>query len=386
MKTLLFDPLSGASGNTILGSLIDLGADVGKIRKAVESAVDVALTVERTRGSGVDAATLTLSSLKELPERNYHELVDIIRGSRLPGIIEKDVLSVFEIMANAEAKIQGNPLEHLSFQETKQIEALAGVIGSCTALRELHAESVLTTPINGGSGTDPVSLEIMKTAGLPFYGRGDRDLLTPTGAALLAHFAQPVDNIPLGRALTIGYGANEDAETPDLLRTLLMELKDGNPEDLVEVLETNVDNVSGEILGNLFDRLLKLGARDVTISPVTMKKGRPGQLIRVISLPHTSAILAREIMRETGTLGIRVMTGQHRFAATNRMGSVTLSIGDKRFETPVKIASDQAGDIILISAEYEACREIANAVGIPLREVTRRTEEEAWKRFGAPSS
>ncbi|MDO9509476.1 MAG: LarC family nickel insertion protein, partial [Thermovirgaceae bacterium] len=335
MKTLLFDPLSGASGNMILGSLIDLGADIGKIRKAVESAVDGTLSVERTRGSGVEAATVTLMPLHEQPERNYHELVEIIQGSRLPGIIEKDVLAVFEIIANAEAKIQGHTLEHLFFHEAVQDSTLADVIGSCTALHDLHAESVLTTPINIGGNAAPVSLEIMKAGGLPFYGRGSRELLTPPGAALLAHFARPVDNIPPGRALAIGYGANNDAETPDLLRTLLMDLEDGIPGDLVEVLETNVDNVSGEILGNLFDRLIKLGARDVTISPVTMKKGRPGHLIRVVSHPYTSAALAREIMRETGTLGIRVMTGRHRFAATHRMGSVTLSIGGESFETPV---------------------------------------------------
>lgn len=393
MKALLFDPLSGASGNMILGSLIDLGADVGKISAAVESAVDVTLSVKRTSGSGVEATTVKARPIHEQPELNYHELIEVIRASKLPGIIKKDVLAVFEIMANAEAKIHGQTLEHLHFHEVGQDDALADVIGSCAAIHDLHAEAVLTTSINVGGGTvraahglmavpAPTTLEILKTGGLPFYGRGDRELLTPTGAALLAHFAKPVGNIPLGKALATGYGAgNAETEAPDLLRTLLMDLMDDMPGDIVEILETNVDNVSGEILGNLFDRLLKLGARDVTISPVTMKKGRPGQLIRVISLPHTSAVLAREIMKETGTLGIRVMTGRHRFAATHRMDSVTLIIGDGRFEAPVKIASDQAGDIILISAEYEACRKIADAAGIPLREVIRRAEEEAWKRF-----
>ncbi len=396
MKTLLFDPFSGAAGDMILGSLIDLGADIGRIRKAVESVVDVALTVERTRRSGIEAANVTVRPLHDQPPRGYHELVEIIRGANLTEMIEKDALAVFGIMANAEAKIHGQTLEHLHFHEVGQDDALADVIGSCTAIRDLDVETVLTTSINVGGGTvraalglmavpAPATLEILKTGGLPFYGRGDRELLTPTGAALLAHFAKPVGNIPLGKALATGYGAGDaETEAPNLLRTLLIELNGDIPGDLVEILETNVDNVSGEILGNLFDRLMKLGARDVTISPVTMKKGRPGHLIRVISLPHTSEALTREIMRETGTLGVRVMTGRHSSAATRRIDSVTFFIGEDRFEVPVKIASDQSGEIFHISAEHEACRKIADSARLPLREVVRRAEEEAWKRFGTP--
>ncbi len=385
MKTLLFDPLSGASGNMILGSLIDLGADVEKIQKAIESVADVRLSLERTCGRVVEAANVKIQPLHEIPERNYQELVEFIQNSRLPGITKKDVLTVFRIMATAEAKIQGLSIEHLPFNGGEQDRVLAELAGCCTALHDLCPEAVLTTPVNIGGEIAPATLEILRTGGLLFYGRGEGRLLTPAGAALLSHFAQPVDSFPLGRALALGYGANSEAEISNLLRTLFMDLKDDDPEDLVEILETNVDNVSGEILGNLFDRLLALGARDVTISPVTMKKGRPGHLIRVVSFPHTSAALAREIMRETGTLGVRVMTGRHRFTATRRIDSVTFFIGEDRFEVPVKIASDQSGEIFHISAEHEACRKIADSARLPLREVMRRAEEEAWKRFGTPS-
>ncbi|MDT8284843.1 MAG: nickel pincer cofactor biosynthesis protein LarC [Thermovirgaceae bacterium] len=386
MKTLLFDPLSGASGNMILGSLIDLGADVEKIREAVESVADVALSVERTRGRVAEAANVKIQPFHEITERNYQELVEFIQNSRLPGITKKDVLTVFRIMATAEAKIQGLSIEHLPFKGGEQDRVLAELAGCCTALRDLCPEAVLATPVNIGRDIAPATLEILRTGGLLFYGRGEGKLLTPAGAALIAHFARPVDNIPLGRVLAIAYGTDGyDTETSGILRALLIEIEDDMSEGLVEVLETNVDNVSGEILGNLFDRLLALGARDVTISPVTMKKGRPGHLIRVISLPHTSAALAREIMRETGTLGIRVMTGLHRFTAARRIDSVTFFIGEDRFEVPVKIASDQSGEIFHISAEHEVCRNIADSARLPLREVMRRAEEEAWKRFGTPS-
>lgn len=386
MKTLLFDPFSGASGEMILGSLIDLGADIEKIRRAVEPLAGATLSVEKTSRGGITATSVTARPLHEQHPRRYHKLPEIIRGAELPDTIEKDALAVFGIMANAEAKVQGQSLEDLHLHEAGQDDALICVIGSCVALHCLNAEAVLTRPVNIGGGIVPATLEILKTGGLSFYGHGNRELLTPTGAAFLSHFAKPVDDIPYGRALATGYGAGADAETPDLLRTLLMDLRGDISGDPVEVLETSVDSVSGEILGNLFDRLMALGARDVTISPITMKKGRPGHIIRVVSLPHTSETLAREIMRETGTLGVRVMAARHRFIAERRLESVNVSIGGERFEALVKIASDQAGEIIDISAEYDACRKIAGASGIPLREVMRRAGEEAWKRFEKPSS
>jgi len=134
-------------------------------------------------------------------------------------------------------------------------------------------------------------------------------------------------------------------------------------------------------LGNLFDKLLSIGARDVVIIPVTMKKGRTGHIIKVITKPEHSAKIAREIMKETGTLGIRVIPTRHRFVADRRMDSVNIMFSDEVFDIAVKIAQDQSGEILHISAEYEDCRKVADKVGIPLKEVIRRVEGEAWGRF-----
>lgn len=394
MKTLIFEPFSGAAGDMILGSLIDLGADAGKIRQAVESTVDVTLSINRTVKKSIEATNVHVNVPHEHHSRHYYELVEVIRKAGLPEAVEKDVLAVFEIMGQAESKVHGHSLEHLHFHEVGQNDALADVIGSCVAIHDMGPGTILTTPINVGGGTvraahglmavpAPATLEILKASGLSFYSRGDRELLTPTGTAILAHFATPIENIPLGRALATGYGAGDaDTEDPNVLRTVLMDLRDDTTGDLVEILETNVDDVSGEVLGNLFDRLLELGAKDVTVTPVTMKKGRPGHVIRVVTAPHDSASLAREIMKETGTLGIRVLTARHRFTATRRMDRVSFALGGERFETPVKIAADQSGEVLHVSAEYENCRKIAGTTNLPLKEVIRRAEEEAWKRFG----
>lgn len=393
MKTLIFDPLSGAAGDMILGSLFDLGANAEKVKQYVESAVAVTLSIDRANKRGIDSTDVKVHVPHEHHSRHYHELVEIIRKAPLPEPVARDALAVFEIMGRAESKVHGHPLEHLHFHEVGQNDALADVIGCCAALHDLSPQSVLTTPVNVGGGTvkaahglmavpAPATLEILKESGLPFYGRGDRELLTPTGAALLAHFARPVDNIPLGRALASGYGAGDaDTANPNVLRTILMDLRDETTGDLVEILETNVDDVSGEVLGNLFGRLLELGARDVTISPVMMKKGRPGQLIRIVTPPWKSAELAREVMKETGTLGVRVVTARHRFTALRRMEQVTFTLLGETFETAVKIASDGSGEILHVSAEYEDCRKIADEAGLPLKEVIRNAEEAAWKRF-----
>jgi TIGR00299 family protein len=397
MKTLIFDPFSGAAGDMILGSLIDLGADAGKVCTAIESAVEVSVTVSPVSKKGIKSLDVRVQVPHRPHSRSYPELLEIINKASLPGKVREDALGVFALLAEAESTVHGESLQELHFHKVGQDDALADVIGSCFAMNELAPASVLSTPINVGGGQihaahgvfpapAPATLEILKRSGLPFYGDGKRELLTPTGAALLSHFAAPVRNLPLGRALATGYGAG-DAETdrPNVLRALLMELQEEPWGDRVDILETNVDDVSGEILGNLFDRLMGLGARDVSIIPLTMKKGRPGHLVRIVTFPENSSTLAREIMRETGTLGIRVLPAVHRFTAERSIRTVTLSIGNETAEIPVKIACDQEGAIMKLSAEYEDSRVFAERTGLPLQEILRRAQEEAWRTFGTPA-
>lgn len=397
MRTLIFDPFSGASGDMILGSLVDLGLDPGKVCSAIESAVAVSVTMTPVSKKGIRAMDVQIQVPHRPHSRSYRKLLEIIEEAPLPEKVRKDALGVFAILAEAESTVHGESLEELHFHEVGQDDALADVIGSCFAMNELASASVLCAPINVGGGQvqsahgvfpapAPATLEILKRSGFPFYGDGKRELLTPTGAAILAHFAAPVHTLPLGKALATGYGAG-DAETdrPNVLRTLLMELQEETWGDRVDILETNVDDVSGEVLGNLFDRLMGLGARDVSIIPLTMKKGRPGHLVRVVTFPENSSTLAREIMRETGTLGIRILPAVHRFTAERSIRAVTLSIGSDTAEIPVKIACDQGGSILKLSAEYEDCRLFAERTGLPLKDILRRAQEEAWRVFGTPT-
>ncbi|WP_406661134.1 nickel pincer cofactor biosynthesis protein LarC [Methanolobus sp. ZRKC3] len=393
MRSLVFEPFSGASGDMILGTLIGLGADRKKICEMVESAVDVKISVGTANKRGIESVDVHIDIPHESHSKYYLEVVDTVKDAGLPAAIEESVLDVFSIIAEAESKIHGKPLGELHFHEVGQKDALADVIGSCTAIHDIAADSIFCTPINVGGGMvkaahgmmpvpAPATLEILGQGKLLFHGSGNRELLTPTGAAILSHFAKPVDSIPRGQVISVGYGAgNADTDNPNVLRSILMETDSMISKDIIEVLETNVDDVTGEVLGNLFDKLLSIGARDVVIIPVTMKKGRAGHIIKVITRPENSDRIAREIMKETGTLGIRVIPTKHRFVADRRMDSVNITLIGEVFEVAVKIAQDRGGEILHISAEYEDCRKVADKVGIPLKQVIRRVEEEAWGRF-----
>lgn len=394
MKSLIFDPFSGAAGDMILGSLIDLGADATKIREIIESAVDVTVSIDRADKRGISATDVKVNVTHKEHSRHYTGLVDIIKSAGLHPHIEKSVLDVFAIIAEAESKVHGESPETIHFHEVGQNDALADVIGSCAAIHEIGAEAIFCTPVNVGGGKvkaahglmavpAPATLEILRSGNLLSYGSGKRELLTPTGAALLSYFAKPIDNLPKGKILSIGYGAGDaDTEDPNVLRSMLVEMDDILTKDQIEVLETNVDDVTGEVLGNLFDKLLAAGARDVAITPTIMKKGRSGHIIKVITKSQNSERVAREMMKETGTLGIRVIPTAHRFVADRRMDSVDIHLKGENFTSAVKIAQDKTGEVLHISAEYEDCRKIADKVGLPLKEVIRRVEEEAWGKFG----
>ncbi|KKG16172.1 hypothetical protein EO98_12625 [Methanosarcina sp. 2.H.T.1A.6] len=391
MKTLVFNPFSGAAGDMILACALDLGADRKEVKELIEASAPVSMDVKEVMKKGIRALDVRINVPESEPVRTYPEIVDLVKAAKLPRKVEASVLDIFLKMAEAEAAVHGQPdLEKLHFHEVGQSDALADVIGASAAIHSLNCSSVFCTPINVGSGTiecahgtlpvpAPATLEILRKGKLYFRGGNvNKELLTPTGAAILSHFAKPVEAFPQGRAIAIGYGAG-DAELPgpNVLQGVLLEPDIHLIQDIIEVLETNADDVSGEVLGNLFEELLSMGARDVAIMPATMKKGRPAHIIKVISKPEDSAKLARKIIIETGSLGVRVMPARHRLMAARNIESIYIEFEGQEFETAVKIARDSEGVLLNISAEFEDCKKIAKASGIPVREVMRRAEEVA---------
>ncbi|WP_292373783.1 nickel pincer cofactor biosynthesis protein LarC [Methanosarcina sp. UBA411] len=395
MKALVFNPFSGAAGDMILGCTLDLGADRKTVKELIEASVDVSVDIKEVIKKGIKALDVRINVPEIEPVRTYPEIIDVVKAAKLPARVEASALDIFSKLADAEASVHGQPdLEKLHFHEVGQSDALADIIGSSAAIHSLNCDAVYCTPINVGSGTiecahgvlpvpAPATLELLRRG--KFYFRGgieQKELLTPTGAAILAHFARPMETFPHGRVISIGYGAGDsELAGPNVLQGILSELDSCLIPDIIEVLETNADDVSGEVLGNLFEELLAMGARDVAILPATMKKGRPAHIIKVIAKPEDTAKLARKIIIETGSLGVRVIPTRHRLMAARRIESVKFEVEGQVYEAAVKIARDSEGILLNISAEFEDCKNIAKMSGVPVKEVMRKAEEAARKLF-----
>ena len=400
MKTILFDPFCGASGDMTIAALIDLGADAGKIKTAMELAANVEVEISRSNKKGISACSVDVSTKKE-GSLALSEIIARIKALDLPSIVIADAIAVFNILGKAEAKIHGTTLEKLHFHELGQEDAIADIIGACTAFNDLGLKDyrIYCTPISVGMGfiefshgkfpvPAPAALEILKEYSLPWQmGPVDGELLTPTGAALLAHFVNELGIIPVIKAHKISYGAgSKNLSVPNVLRIIKGEIDDALITDMIEMLETNVDDVTGQVLGHLIEELLTAGARDVSIIPATMKKGRSGHIIQVISKPEDSPGLARKIIEETGSLGVRIIPIKHRLIAQREMDKVSIILNGKEFEISVKIARDLRGVLLNISAEFEECKRVSKESGIPVRDVIRLTEEDARKKFSAVSA
>ena len=400
MRVLLFDPSSGASGDMIMACLLDLGADPEMVRAAVES-VGCSLEISRDEKHHIEAARVRVQA----GGKRYKTLAEarsILERSRLsPSALDR-ALRIMDILAAAEGKIHGVAREEARFHEIGALDALADIAGSCAGLESLGVERVISLSISVGSGTviaahgrlpvpAPATLEILLESGLFWRGGPvEGELLTPTGAAILAEFADEIAvEYPLIRADVVGYGAGtKDLEIPNLLRGVVGELKDSEKHlhmhaqhDRVVQLETNVDDVTGEVLGNLLDLLMDEGALDVTIVPALMKKGRPANIVKVIAKQEDMDRFSLLVMRETGSLGIRIFPSLHRYVARREERTIGVEIDGRAFSVRVKVSF--VGDERLhIKAEHEDCKRIASEVGLPLREVSRRAEERAWKEIG----
>ncbi len=415
MRALIFEPFSGASGDMIIGSLLDLGASESKIADAI-SVFDIALEVKPVKKRGIAAkkvAFVSKSGDKSVSakhaERKYADFVRLIEGSGLSREIIQNALAVFELLARAEAKVHGEPKESLQFHELGAMDTIGDLIGSTTAFLDLHPDIVICTPVSVGSGfvdtlhgvlpvPAPATVEILRHSSL--LSQGDpfgsaSELLTPTGAAILAHFVHrnfesSLPSLPF-RVEKTGYGAGSkdlpSALPPNVLRASLCELRESSSlpipplplsRDEVEVLETNVDNVTGEVLGNLIDVLMaEKGVKDVAITPAQMKKGRSGHIIKVITTPQEAARIAYRIMEETGSLGVRSMQVKQRFIANREQRKVQIRLKGVEKEVSVKIGTDAAGNVLNVAAEFDDAKRVAADLKIPLKDVIKLVEETA---------
>ncbi len=418
MQTLAFDGRTGASGDMILAALIAAGADPDALTP-VEDVLPIEYRIGETTKNGIAATTVDVLIEDGQEEsgvhghedghphdhdhdhshehaegasanRTYVECHDLVEGMSLFGSVEADALAIFELLGTAEARVHGTDLESTHFHEVGADDAIADIVGAALLVEDLGVDRIVTTPVSAGGGTvsmshgvypvpAPAVANIAVEADWELQGGPiDIELLTPTGAAILAHFAEGVESLPALSIETVGYGAGTKSfpDRPNVLRATVGAARGGLVRDDIRVLETNVDDATPEAIGGLFDRLSEAGARDVSVVPTTMKKSRPGHLIRVIVKPEQVQSVARTLASETGTLGIRETAASHRWIAERAFETVTIEIEGEAHDVTVKIASDDSGTVYDVSTEYDDAVAIAHETGLPVREVIRRAESE----------
>jgi len=400
MRVLVFDPFHGAAGDMITGALLDCGADRETVVSAMRAVV-AEPTVESVTRAGIKALKVHTHATPE-----HRTLADVYKrlDEAAPHVPEEALAMarrVFSRLNEAEEEVHG---AHVHFHEVGADDAIADVIGACTALSTLRVGGVSVLPLATGSGTvtgshgiipvpAPATAAILKRSGLKaVQGPAEGELCTPTGAALLAEFSSqfPIKSGNTGAytLLATGYGAGtrDPKGSPNVIRAMLVETAgnegtDGPPEqDTVDILETNVDDVNGEVIAAALSAFMAAGARDACAIPVVMKKGRPGYLIRVICLPDASAPLARCMAEALGTLGIRCVPAVHRFIADRTMENIEIEMGGTKKSVPVKFGW-MDGRIYTFKAEFDAARGVAAELGLPVRDVIRAVENAAAEKM-----
>jgi hypothetical protein len=388
MRLLVFDPFRGAAGDMVTAALLHLGADREAVVTAMASVVgepEITL-VDR---SGIRA--LSLKTRARPVRRTFDEVINRVNGACAPEETIAMAIRVFERIERAEREIHGEPAH---FHEVGADDAVADVVGACTAFGSLAPDGCVVLPVSLGGGSiscshgtypvpAPATLAILRESGLAvsFGTAADGELCTPTGAALLSEFS----TLPYIRdlrysVLTVGYGAGSrnPEDVPNVLRAMVAESTEPMETDTVDILETNVDDVSAEVIAYTFSRLMDEGAYDVSAFPCTMKKGRPGHLIRVVAPEGYGGRLASVMATELGTLGIRCIQAVHRFAAERSVREVPVTIQGRERMVHVKCGLLR-GKIFSLKAEYDDTSAIARETGLPVRIIARMAESMAWE-------
>lgn len=391
MRLLVFDPFRGAAGNMITGALLHLGADREATISAMASvAGDPEISVaERLGITGILVKTHATPAKRSLPE-----VIRRVQSARAPDAAIAMASRVFGRIERAEKEIHGHT-DH--FHEVGADDAVADVVGACTAFLSLVTDGCIVLPVmlgggsvSGSHGTYPVpapaTLAIFRESGLPvrFGGAEDGELCTPTGAALLSEFSsgyQLADRAFLVRCSGYGAGTRDPPGIPNVLRAMIIEDTGSSEPGDVDLLETNVDDISGEILAYTFSRLIEEGAYDVSAVPCTMKKGRPGHLVRVVAPLGDGKRLAAVMSEELGTLGVRSVPAVHRYIAERSIREILVTIDGEERKIRVKCGVLE-GRVISLKAEYDDVSIWARDLRLPARTVARIAESQAWRSIG----
>lgn len=386
MKIAYFDCIGGASGDMILGALLDAGLPVETLRARLAALrlPDFELRTQRVNKNGFSAIKVDVIVADDAPERRLAEITAIVEGSDLAPAIKAQATAIFRRLAEVEAGIHGTTLDHVHLHELGGVDTIVDVVGCLVGLDELGIGQLYASPLPLGRGfikgahgqiplPAPATAALLKDA--PVVGSDiEKELVTPTGAALLSSLAAGFGPIPAMTLRAVGYGAGgRDLPIPNLVRLFIGDQVTSARlgVESVVVLETNIDDLNPQVYDYVMARLFKAGALDVFLSPIQMKKNRPGTLLRVICRPGDVDAMTDILLAETSTLGVRQQI-MARVSLRREMQTVETPFGAVR----IKIATLTGGER-RAAPEYDDCRRLAEEAGAPLREVYRAAERAA---------
>lgn len=372
MRIGYWDAFSGISGDMSIGSMVDAGAPVDQLIAGLnELSTGATFRCERTKRKGITATKFSVDYEPQHQHRHLHHIVDMIGAAGLPAEVKQNATHVFQTLAEAEARVHGTSIEKVHFHEVGAVDSICDIVGACLGLHLLGIEEVYCSPINTGSGTAqtehgvlpvPTPATSLLLTGKPVYASGPVfELTTPTGAALAVTLARDFGAMPPMTIRATGYGAG-DKDFPvqaNVLRLTIGDRADASESTTITVMEANIDDASPQVLGYAMERLFAAGALDVSLEPLLMKKNRQGTLLRVIATPETQESIAAVVFAETSTLGLRFYRAERR-VQPRRFVEVTTPHGTVR----MKISAGGA-----FAPEYDDCRALALAAGVPLREI-----------------
>ena len=385
MRIAYFDCFSGASGDMILGSMIDAGLSSRRLGEELKKLhlPGIHLRAKKVLKNGIAATRVIVEGRDETrSHRNLKELLRIVDRSRLGSEVKNKSKEIFQRIASVEAKIHRKPAEEIHFHELGGLDSVVDIVGSVWGLGQIGVDEIHVSKVNVGTGfvksehgilpvPAPATLALMK--GKPIYSSGvERELLTPTGAAILTSLGSRFGQMPSMKTERIGYGAGrDDLPHPNLLRLVIGTSATISGKEKVTVIETNIDDMNPQFYDYVVEKLLAMGVLDVFMTPILMKKNRPATLLTIISPVEKLPTVVDFLFKETTTLGLR-WREEERDRTDREILSLRTRYGKIRF----KLARWE-GKIVNLSPEYDDCKRLALRKKVPLKEIFEEARREA---------
>jgi uncharacterized protein (TIGR00299 family) protein len=388
-RVAYLDCFSGIAGDMLLGAIVDAGLPIEELRSELRRLpLDTyELNAQLVTRAGIAATHVTVDVPPDLPPRTLADVAEVIAASKLPRSDREQATAIFTRLAEAEAKVHGETVETVHLHDVGAVDAIVDVVGAVAGLRMLGIDELYCSPLVLGEGETsgphgrlpvpaPATLELVTRANAPVRASNGvtGELTTPTGAATvttLAKFERPEMTVE-----SAGYGAGtRDPEGRPNVLCLWLGEAEALPTRRMLLIETNIDDMTGEMLAYVQEKLLAAGAGDAWFTPIQMKKGRPAVTLSVICSESNEEAIARMLLRETSTLGVRVRP-VHRWEAEREVLEFESSLG----AAAAKIKR-LLGEPPRAAPEFEACKRIAEATGLPIAEVYRVVQAEAEARL-----